>query len=355
MSKTLKIVIASITAFILILGIIAMILLIPRSYSKLADNTWYGENSFDINNITTVEKKVDKDFTVLAITDVQFDNPFKSKKQIKSELKKMVDASDPDLIVTVGDNFAGIFNHFHVTAFVQMMDELGLPWAPIYGNHERDTQADLVYLAKEMQKSKLCLFEIGPTNIDGVGNYILNIMQNDNPITSLVMMDCNEEVFLTDKNGKSTGAYYESPRHSQVAWYKDNIKGINKSAGRTVPSILFTHTPLPEFAEANKLYTAESDAVRYITGELGDGGMCEGVINYGLFDAALELNSTKHMFFGHDHGNTLALEYKGIEMAYALKTGNFSSFIDGKTGATEIRINADGAIVWKHIYVNELA
>lgn len=353
MSLAKKLILASV-GIVLIIAIIAMILFIPRSSGGYADDTWYGAESFDINKIAKVEKSADKDFKILAITDVQFDNPFKSKKQLKSDLKKMVDSAKPDIIVTVGDNFAGLFNHFHVDAFTKMMDGLGVPWAPIYGNHERDFSADLVYLARIMQKSELCMFKIGPTNIDGVGNYIINIEESGVPICSLVMMDCNEEIFLKDAKGKRVGAYYESPRHSQVEWYKDNIKGITESAGKVVPSILFTHTPLPEFAVANKLYEAKSNEVEYITGELGDGGMCEGKINYGLFDAALELGSTKNMFFGHDHGNTLGLKYKGIEMAYAVKTGNFSSYIEGKTGATSITIKSGGIIEWNQLYIAEM-
>lgn len=353
MSLTKKILIAATVVF-LIIAIIAMILFIPRTSGGYADDTWYGAESFNMDEITKIEKSTDSDFKILAITDVQFDNPFKSKKQIKSDLRKMVDAVKPDIIVTVGDNFAGLFNHFHVDAFTKMMDELGVPWAPIYGNHERDFSADLVYLSRIMQKSELCLFKIGPTNIDGIGNYIINIEESNVPICSLVMMDCNEEIFLKDVNGKSAGAYYESPRHSQVEWYKDNIKGITKSVGRVVPSILFTHTPLPEFATANKLYEENSSDVEYIAGELGDGGMCEGKINYGLFAAALELNSTKNMFFGHDHGNTLGVKYKGIEMAYVVKTGNFSSYIEGKTGGTQITVKSGGVIEWKHLFVAEM-
>lgn len=150
----------------------------------------------------------------------------------------MVDYVKPDLIVTVGDNFAGIFNHFHVKSFVKMEDEFGSPLVPIYGNHERDFSADLVYLGQQMQKSNLCLFEIGPTNIDSVGNYIINIEEEDRIIAPLIMMGCNAEVFLEDADGNRTGAYYESPRHSQVAWYRDNISSITKYAGRVIPSIL---------------------------------------------------------------------------------------------------------------------
>lgn len=351
MSKTITKIIALLAAIILLLGIIAAYLLIPRRSPGYADDTWEGAKSFDISKITTLSKTPGQDFKILAITDTQFDNPFKSKKQIKADLAKMVNYVKPDLIVTVGDNFAGIFNHFHVKSFVKMMDEFGIPWAPIYGNHERDFSADLVYLGQQMQKSNLCLFEIGPTNIDGVGNYIINIGEGDRIVASLVMMDCNAEVFLEDADGNRTGAYYESPRHSQVAWYRDNISSITKYAGRVVPSILFTHTPLPEFKTAYDLYQQGSDEVEYLGGEGEVGG---GLIDYGLFDAAIELDSTKHMFFGHEHTNTLSLRYQGIDLSYAVKTGNFSSYKEGNTGGTAITITGDGTIAYEQLYTAKM-
>lgn len=351
MSKLAKKITVGAMIAVLILGIIAMILIMPRSTGNYADEIWKGADSFDIDKITSLEKSADEDFTILAITDIQFDNPFKSKKEIKDDLKKMVDSEKPDLIVTVGDNFAGIFNHFHVDAFVDMMDELGVPWAPIYGNHERDFNADLIYLAEQMQKSELCLFKIGPTNIDGVGNYIINIEENNVPISSLVMMDCNEEIIVKNDKGKRIDAYYESPRHSQVSWYKDNISGISKQVGSIVPSVLFTHTPLPQFKTASDLYKANSSEVKYISGIGEVGG---GAIDYGLFDAALELGSTKHMYFGHEHENTLELEYKGIQLSYAVKTGNFSSYAEGETGCSKIVIKKGGIIETSQIYVKKM-
>lgn len=349
MSKVVKRIIISAILVVVLLGTIAMVILVPRKIGHYPDDTWYGTKSFDINKIDKMQKTKDKDFVILAITDLQFDDPFKSKKQVKADLKKMVEHSKADMIVTVGDNFAGIFNHFHVTAFVKLMDELGLPWAPIFGNHERDFNADLRYLAKEMQKSKLCMFKSGPTNIDGVGNYVINIEEDNTIINSLVLMDSNEEIFLKDSKNKRVGAYYESPRHNQVEWYKDNISKIEETAGKKVPSILFTHTPLPEFKTAYDLYKKGSDEVRFIGGEGIVGG---GEINYGLFDAALALGSTKQMFFGHEHENTLALEYKGIELAFTVKTGNFSSYVEGKTGATTITIKNGGAVVSNSLYVD---
>lgn len=230
-SKIVKKIVCIVLAFVLCLGSIAMYLLLPRTTVKEEDN-WLGEESFDINNIKTIYKTKDV-FTILAITDIQFDNPFYSKNDVKTAIKNMIDASNPDLIVTGGDNFAGVFNHFHVKAFVKMMDEFGVPWAPIFGNHEYDFNSDLYYLSKQLLKSENIIFDVGPTNIDGFSNYLINIMDGDSVFYSLVLMDSNAEVFRYDGRGNRLFSYYDGIRPSQIEWYEDNIRGLAKSEGET--------------------------------------------------------------------------------------------------------------------------
>lgn len=75
--KSWQKVVAVILVIVLFLGSVALYLLCPRTTVKEADN-WLGEESFDINDIKTIDKTKD-DFTILAITDIQFDNPFYSK------------------------------------------------------------------------------------------------------------------------------------------------------------------------------------------------------------------------------------------------------------------------------------
>lgn len=329
----------------------AFVIFLPREGKKVADDIWVDTTSFDIKNIQTMKKTNGKDFVILAITDLQFDVPTKSKKQVKEDIQKMIDSAKPDLIVTVGDNFAGIFNHFHVEAFVKLMDSFELPWAPVFGNHERDFGADLNYLAEVMARSKYCMFRSGPTNIDGVGNYFVNIEEDSKLVYSLALLDCNEEIFVKDSKGKRVNAYYESPRYSQVRWYKDNIQMLCQSAGKTIPSLLFTHVPIPQFKQAYELYEAGNNEVEFLHGE---GKAYGGLIEYGLFDAALALGSTKHMFFGHDHEDTIALKYKGITLAYVPKTGNFSSHVEGKTGGKIIKLKDAGKIDFESIFASTL-
>lgn len=345
-------VVAVFLVIVLFLGIVALYLLCPRTTAKEVDN-WLGEESFDIQSIKTIDKTKD-DFTILAITDIQFDNPFYSKKDVKTAIKNMIDKTNPDLIVTGGDNFAGIFNHFHVKAFTKMMDEFGVPWAPIFGNHEYDFHSDLYYLSKQMMKSENIIFDVGPTNIDGVGNYLINIMDGDSIFYSLVLMDSNAEVFRYDGRGNRLYSYYDGIRPSQIEWYEDNINGLAKSEGRTVDTILFSHTALPQFNDA--YYAIKNNtpfdgvSVKYNYGNMVEElGGCR--YEYGMYEKMAELGSTKYHFFGHDHSNNTSLNYNGIDMTYIQNTGHNKG---DQIGGTLIKIDSDKNVSHEIIMGNSL-
>ena len=61
-------------------------LLLPRETVNQEINNWT-QDSFDIQSIKTIDKTKD-DFTILAITDIQFDNPFYSKNRCENRHQK---------------------------------------------------------------------------------------------------------------------------------------------------------------------------------------------------------------------------------------------------------------------------
>lgn len=85
--------------------------------------------------------------------------------------------------------------------------------------------------------------------------------------------------------------------------------------------MLFFHIPLQEYKEANDLYERGSDQVKYYFGEIGetmiDKISCSKYPSK-LFDRAVALQSTKAMFYGHDHYNNISLEYQGIRLTYGM-------------------------------------
>ena len=90
-------------------------------------------------------------------------------------------------------------------------------------------------------------------------------------------------------------------------------------------SLLFIHIPLMEVRQAVEVYLGESEEmpdgmgeVEDIRGKIGE----EAPYVYcseeeeEMFETILRLDSTKAMFYGHDHLNNLGVEYKGLTLSY---------------------------------------
>lgn len=69
--------------------------------------------------------------------------------------------------------------------------------------------------------------------------------------------------------------------------------------------------------------------------------------NNGLFDAFLNSNSTQGAFFGHDHLNNFALNYKGVQLTYGYSIDYLAysgiSKYGLQRGCTIITIKPDGS------------
>lgn len=252
-SKKNKIIAISIIAVLLAGFIFAVgFVLIPRVGSAQKDYSWNGASSFDIANIETVKKTPGKEFKILQLTDTQLDMPFQSRKTLKAMIDKLITDNQPDLIAITGDLVAGVFTHFYVDDIIKIFDSYKIPWAPVFGNHDRELNANLYYQAKRYtDKSDYCLFKEGPNNIQGVGNYVVNVEENGKIVQSLYFMDSNGDRKYTIDNKEVKGYDYIYP--NQIEWYTDNVKAINYLAGYNVPSMAFFHIPLPEYLTAYEL------------------------------------------------------------------------------------------------------
>ncbi len=207
------------------------------------------------------------------------------------------------------------------------MEKLGVYWCNVYGNHDtevysyhsRKAISESVYGNKE--KYPHCLFQRGPEEADGEGNYVINIKNPDGVIT--------QSLFMFDSHSYVDGDYfgflwkYDAVHENQVEWYKNTVAALTEENGGVVPkSLAFFHIPLKEMKDATQEYRDndfnDTENVKYIEGKLGESDMvvCSGLYNYGLFDAFKETGSTQGVFFGHDHLNNMSLEYKGIRLTY---------------------------------------
>ncbi len=309
----------------------------------------------------------DGDFKVLQLTDIHIGAGWLGSKKDQKAINAvaaMVTAEKPDLVCVSGDigypipfQSGTINNKTSATVFADLMEQLGVYWAPVFGNH--DTEAYSCYTREDIgaiyasDKYPHCLFQAGPESAHGVGNYVINVKNTAGEITqSIFMIDSNDYV---DKSLKSTIVWdYDCIHKDQVEWYENTLAELKEDNGGVMPkSIAFFHIPLAEMKDAWTEYCAndfeDTADVQYICGKAGEekGVICSSERNEGFFDAVLNGGSTQGIFNGHDHLNNFSLYYKGIRMTYAMSVDYLAYFgiskIGSQRGCTPIIIHPDGS------------
>lgn len=304
----------------------------------------------------------DDNFKIVQLTDIHLGGGFMSTKRDKMALNAvaaMVTEEKPDLVVVTGDiaypspNQSGAFNNKPgAKMFAELMEQLGVYWAPVFGNH--DTESYSFYSREKIaefyegEEYPHCLMQAGPENIDGEGNYVINIKNLKGEIT--------QSLFLIDSGSYVTqgGWSYDCIHENQVEWYGKTVDELTKENGGNVPkSLAFYHIPNIEFKTAWDEYVnngyKDTENVKYHYGDVRESGgaICSGDRNHGFFDKVLEKGSTQGVFVGHDHVNTFSLDYKGVRLSYSYSIDylayNGLDKFGIQRGCTVINVKPDGS------------
>jgi hypothetical protein len=251
-------------------------------------------------------------------------------------MTRLVDETKPDLLVLTGDNIGNnIINPVWAQQLIALLDSFGIPYALVMGNHDgdfidwQDSNQQLL-IAKLFSRGRHSLFESGPENVSGTGNYGVRILNGKGAIIySLILMDSNRDYI----------------RQDQVDWYEWHMRGIQSAYGPESKSLVFFHIPLPEIALIRQEMIGQGkcdEAGRDAEAAFGETSTPQSQ-NTGFFERAKQLGSTTHLFFGHDHLNTLDYLYQGIHFVYGLKTGYCGYHDPDRLGAVLITLSGSAS------------
>ena len=319
----------------------------------------------------------DRDFKVMQLTDIHIGGGWMSLKKDAMALNAvaaMITAEKPDLVIVTGDIAypvffqAGTFNNRSgAKIFATLMEKLGVYWTVTLGNHDSEIYS---YYNREKVSDfysdsgfKYCLYQPGPEDVDGYGNHVINVKNSKGEIT--------QSFFMFDSHSYTDGDYfgifwkYDNIHENQVEWYRQTIKKLNahnatvtNNSASTVKSTAFFHIPLTEQRDAWYEFMdngyQDTENVKFIYGVAGEDGkiVYPGMGEDGLFEAMLELDSTKAVFCGHDHENNFSVDYKGIRLSYAMSVdylaypGIYKRGI--QRGCTVITYSPDGSFDCKN-------
>lgn len=315
---------------------------ISESYSgETSSEQWNEDSVFDISECATIYKDKNKNFTILNLSDIHFEDfGYRSVFSLDGEtsIRRLVASVSPDLITLTGDIVCGESDIYSIKRITDLFESFGIPWAPVFGNHDDEANCDLDYLCDIMMKSPHCLMRKGDPAM-GRGNYIVNIAEKDNDdndtiLSSLIFMD----------------SHHNQPNELQQKWFRWAAEGINNATNGNSEISVFMHIPIPEFQYAidegwdntSKCWKKEFNGY----GSFHETVACERDTNgmplqRGFFDV-IKSTGTKFVFCGHDHMNNYSVEYKGVRLTYTMKLGYGSGFQFGFNGGTVIDISSNG-------------
>ena len=317
----------------------------------------------------TVQKEKDRDFLILNLTDTHLSDaewaPGCEKRRIlEGTIRTLMERVRPDLVTVSGDlSYIGNVRAYEMLA--DFLDSFGVPWAPVWGNHDDEEGPEAVErVVRGYLKHPLCLYERGPAEL-GNGNYVILVEEEGRPAEGLLMMDSHDRETFTGADGKP---YVDYARllPAQLDWMKEQIRAL--SAAGCADTTLILHMPIYAYRSAAEAALRAGIDGRAVTKEEADGtgvwnpgyeasfglwreGICSPPVDEGAFDVLLEGGTTRHVIAGHDHVNTFAIPYRGIWLCYGLKTGTGSYWEEGINGGTVLRVTSRGVAEVRHEFV----
>lgn len=266
--------------------------------------------------------------------------------QCGNHIASLIAQTKPDLIFITGDIVYGEFDDNGTTMkwFCEFMDSFGIPWAPVFGNHDNESKMGVDWQCEQFEKSEYCVFERG--KVSGNGNYTIGLVQNGELIRAMHMIDSHGCI-------SRAGIYPD-----QLELINESTLKLQKSHGHPIPAFIAFHIPTDTFTlaetskgyknDSRKLYTIGLDAPQLDD----DFGFCYEAYNPIKtecdFLEFLHENNIDGVFVGHCHKISTCIRYDGVRFVYGLKTGQYDYHLTGNIGGTLITLE-DESFTVQHI------
>ncbi len=287
-------------------------------------------------------------------------NPYSPK--IKEAIEALLKETSPDFVMVGGDQCIGKSEEYLYNSFTDIMSpvlERNIPWAHVYGNHDRESALTTAEQQTVYEKIPLCMSKRGPEDIFGVCNYVIPVYSSDGEKIryNLFALDSNREIsdyteqFGIDEKDNNivlpfafgTRGIQAMPFFQQVMWYYNTSRDMERENGEKIPALMFMHNPIIEY---NLIFRNPEECDMY--GEKRESVGCSE-LNSGLFMACLERGDVKGIFCGHEHMNAYHGKYCGIILGYDSCVGYDMSAHDDVRGGRVIDIYEDGRLETRHI------
>ncbi|KAK3325378.1 Metallo-dependent phosphatase-like protein [Apodospora peruviana] len=232
---------------------------------------------------------------------------------------RVLEEEKPDLVVLSGDQVNGDTAPDTQTAifkYAQLLIKHKVPYVSIFGNHDDEGSLSRVAQMDLIETLPYSLSRAGPEDIDGVGNYYIEVAARGSSGHSALTVYLLDTHAYSPNERKFKG--YDWIKNNQIDWFRRTAQGLkkkHKEYSHTHMDVAFIHIPLPEYRDGNLTFVGNWKEPPTAP-----------VYNSGFRDALVE-EGVVMVSCGHDHVN----EYCGLSkteegkpalwMCYAGATG----------------------------------
>lgn len=296
----------------------------------------------------------DGKFRILHLTDIhdvepEMDDdenriiPESRDKETLNVIEKLVEKTNPDLVVFGGDNISGYWEEFTYSLVQSTIQKItkpirdrNIPLCVVFGNHDGEEGFHTEFQMMQYMEYQNCRSNLNDENVYGCGNCCVTIKSSkeDKDAFAIWLIDSND--YHPDEEGRFG---YDCVHDDQLQWYERKAKELKEAnGGKPLPAILFQHITIQQsldgFEEVTEKddYTFERDGNYYKFGhEILDGRIrekpCPPSMYYDhrrQFESWKEQGDVIAAFFGHDHVNDFHIKIDGIHLYQTLGAGYFT-------------------------------
>ncbi|KAL1900208.1 Phosphatase dcr2 [Sporothrix stenoceras] len=208
---------------------------------------------------------------------------------------RILEDERPDLVVLSGDQVNGETAPDAQSAifkYAGLLIKHKIPYVSIFGNHDDEGSLPRASQMSLIETLPYSLSKAGPDNIDGVGNYVVEVLARGSSSHSALTLYLLDTHAYSPDERKYKG--YDWIKQNQIDWFKNTAQSLKKSHAEYTHvhmDVAFIHIPLPEYRDADL----------YFKGDWKEPPTAP-VFNTNFRDALIEEGVTM-VSCGHDHVN----------------------------------------------------
>ena len=271
-----------------------------------------------------------------------------------THLREAIEATHPDFILVTGDLVYGKFDHDGAVLqeFIDFMEGFGVPWAPVFGNHDNESNLGVDRQCAMLEAAEHCCFK--QRALTGNGNYTVGIAQGECMTRVFFMLDSNgcdaaSRTSIANGHTKITIGFGQD----QVDWYTEQAGLVRLAYPDAKISFVF-HIQPAAFGDAFRKYDTDGtthvhiDRVPHAEGDFG----YIGAPLKGLWDTdktlfrGMQALGADSIFVGHEHASSASILHEGVRLQYGAKCSTYDRANYVTPDHTVISVNRDGGIPW---------